>query len=254
VDPFNNSQRAYFHHMIGGYHAAKLQRYQDIIERYLTKNHEPTLNMLNMRYAIIPGAEGKPMLRRNTQAFGNAWFVEGIRIVNTSDEEIDALETLDPQADAIIHKDFEHLVKGFDPVKNGTIELIEYDPDRLKYKANAQGDQLAVFSEVWYGPDKGWHAYIDGQPAELMRANYILRALNVPSGQHEIEMVFRPKKYYMWKTVATVVSLGIVALLLFTIFQWIQSRPKQVHGSPHDPDTKLPSTMKSKGGISKKKK
>jgi uncharacterized membrane protein YfhO len=91
----------------------------------------------------------------------------------------------------------------------------------LKYKANAQGDQLAVFSEVWYGPDKGWHAYIDGQPAELMRANYILRALNVPSGQHEIEMVFRPKKYYMWKTVATVVSLGIVFILLYFIFSSI---------------------------------
>jgi hypothetical protein len=227
VDPFNNSQRAYFHHMIGGYHAAKLQRYQDIIERYLSKNHQATLNMLNARYIIVPDAEGKPLLRRNAQALGNAWFVEGIRVVDDADAEIAEIEILDPSADAIVHRDFEHLVKGFDPVKGGTIELTEYAPNRLKYTANAQGDQLAVFSEVWYGPDKGWHAYVDGQPAELLRANYILRALNVPSGEHEIEMVFRPAKYYMLKTVALIVSILIVLGFLFFLYKAFRDASKE---------------------------
>jgi len=218
VDPFNNSKRAYFHHMIGGYHAAKLQRYQDMIERYLSKNHQATLNMLNARYVIVPDAEGTPMLRRNSQALGNAWFVEGIRIVDDAEAEIAELEHLDPSADAIVHRDFEHLVKGFDPVKGGTIALTEYAPHKLKYTANAQGDQLAVFSEVWYGPDKGWHAYIDGQPAELLRVNYILRALNVPHGQHEIELVFRPAIYYTLKTVSTIVSILIILGLLGVVY------------------------------------
>jgi hypothetical protein len=174
--------------------------------------------MLNTRYFIMPDSEGKPMVRPNFQALGNAWFVEDIRIVNTAEDEIAQLEYLDPRADAIVNKEFEHLVKGFDPVRNGTITLTEYAPNKLKYTSDAMGDQLAVFSEVWYGPNKGWHAYIDGQPAELLRANYILRALNVPAGKHEIEMVFHPKMYYVLKTVATIVSILIVIGLVFMIY------------------------------------
>lgn len=218
TDPFNNTQRAYFHKMIGGYHAAKLQRYQDIIEHYLSKQHLGVLNMLNAKYFIVPGEAGEPMLRHNPQANGNAWFIQGIHVVQDANAEIAELEYLDPRADVIIHKEFEHLVKGFQPSKNGSITLLEYAPDRLVYRSESQSDQLAVFSEVWYGPGKGWHAYIDGKPAELMRANYILRALNVPEGEHIIEMVFRPKRYYQLKTVSMIVSLAILAALVFLIY------------------------------------
>ncbi len=251
TDPFNNSTRAYFHHMIGGYHAAKLQRYQDIIERYLSKNHQGVLNMLNMRYAIVPDAEGNPIVRRNMQALGNAWFVEGIRMVDSPEAEIAELENLDPLADVIVHREFEHLVKGFDPVKGGTIELTEYAPNKLKYTANAQGDQLAVFSEVWYGPDKGWHAYIDGQPAELLRANYILRALNVPNGQHEIVMEFRPERYYVLKTVSTIVSVMIICGIVFLVYYM----SRQQLSSLQDPEAKpsvAPHAGKSKMQLQKR--
>lgn len=222
VDPFNNSHRAYFHHMIGGYHAAKLQRYQDIIERYLVNNNQNVLNMLNTRYFIVPGDDGKPVVRRNLQALGNAWFVEGIRVVDTPEEEIAALADFDPKADAIVSKEFESLVKGFDPSKNGTIELTSYAPNKLTYHSSSLSDQLAVFSEIWYGPDKGWHAYIDGQPAKLVRADYVLRALNIPEGDHEIMMEFRPHKYYILKTIATIVSLLILAGLIFAVYAWIK--------------------------------
>jgi hypothetical protein len=216
--------------MIGGYHAAKLQRYQDIIERYLVNNHEGVLNMLNTRYLIVPGNDGAPQVRRNLQALGNAWFVEGISVVKSADEEIALIGDIDPQAQAVVHQDFEHLVKGFDPIKGGTIELTEYAPNRLVYKTDNPSDQLAVFSEVWYGPDKGWHITIDGAPSELMRANYILRAVNVPAGQHEIVMEFKPKRYYTLKTVAVVVSIGIVLSVLFLVYRVVTQSSRNDNG------------------------
>jgi hypothetical protein len=232
--------------MIGGYHAAKLHRYQDIIERYLVNNHEEVLNMLNTRYLIVPGSDGAPQVRRNQQALGNAWFVEGISVVQSADKEIAALQDFDPKAQAIVHKDFEHLVKGFDPVKGGTIELTEYAPNRLVYKANATGDQLAVFSEVWYGPDKGWHVTIDGAPSELMRANYLLRAVNVPSGEHEIVMEFRPHRYYTLKTVAVVVSIGILLSLLFLVYKLTRNEAQLSPLSNDSRATKTASPLRNK--------
>jgi hypothetical protein len=188
--------------------------------------------MLNTKYYIIPDEDGKPVVRKNLQALGNAWFVEGIRMVDSADDEISALENFDPRADAIVHRDFERLVKGFDPVKNGTITLTEYAPDKLKYVSSSTSDQLAVFSEVWYGPDKGWHAYIDGQPAELLRANYILRALNVPSGEHQIELVFHPARYYTLKTLSLIISLLIIGGILFLVYRVF--RQQQLSGEIPD--------------------
>ena len=217
VDPWNSASRAYYHKLIGGYHPAKLQRYQDMIDYYLSQGHQPTLNMLNARYFIVPGQDGTPQVQRNSQAFGNAWFIEDIHIVETADEEIEALANLDPRADAVIHRDFAHLVEGFDPVKFGSITLTDYQPHRLKYTADAQGDQLAVFSEVWFGPDKGWQAYLDGQPVEHFRANYVLRAMNVPNGKHEIEFVFDPATYRTGNTLSLIFSLLIILGLIGTL-------------------------------------
>lgn len=221
TDPWNSSAASYHHRTIGGYHAAKLQRYQDMIDYYLAEGNQSILNMLNAKYFILPDQDGGRRVQRNPQAFGNAWFVEGIERVESADEEISVLEILDLKSMAVIHKDFHHLVEGFDPTKNGSITLTEYAPDRLVYRTNARTDQLAVFSEVWYGPDKGWKAYLDGQPVDLMRANYILRAMNVPEGEHTIEMVFKPRKYYIGETLSLVFSILIIlALIAVLALEW----------------------------------
>jgi uncharacterized membrane protein YfhO len=124
--------------------------------------------------------------------------------------------------------------------------LTEYAPNRLVYKANATGDQLAVFSEVWYGPDKGWHVTIDGAPSELMRANYLLRAVNVPSGEHEIVMEFRPHRYYTLKTVAVVVSIGILLSLLFLVYKLTRNEAQLSPLSNDSRATKTASPLRNK--------
>ncbi|MDX1407571.1 MAG: YfhO family protein, partial [Saprospiraceae bacterium] len=202
------------------------------------------------KYFIVPGDNG-PRVQRNFQAFGNAWFVEGIRIVETADEEIAALENLDPLADAIVHKEFEHLVAGFDPVKNGSIELTEYKPNKLTYRSNSQSDQLAVFSEIWYGPDKGWQAYIDGQPVAHLRANYVLRALNVPAGEHTIVFEFDPRTYRLGETLSLIFSLiilvGFAGVLWYTWNQQPPPEPKK-EVKPARPRSKRKSGKKKPGG------
>jgi Bacterial membrane protein YfhO len=210
VDPWNSAARSYYLKTIGGYHAAKLQRYQDIMDYYLYDGKQSVLNMLNAKYFIVNNDKGVAQAQRNMQAQGNAWFVEGILRVKTADEEIEALANIDLRAMAVVHEEFEEYIAGFDPSRNGTIKLTSYAPDRLTYESNSQSDQLAVFSEVWYGPDKGWEAYIDGQPAQIIRANYILRAMNVPAGRHSIEMVFRPKNFYRGEAISMITSFLIV--------------------------------------------
>ena len=155
VDAWASSQRSYRHETIGGYQPLKLQRYHDIMDYYLYDGDPDILNMLNTRFFILNADGGGTRLQQNYRAFGNAWFVEGIRVVNTHDEEIEALRDLDLSVMAIVHKDFEEYVAGFDPSRNGSIKLVEYAPDRLVYNSKSQSDQLAVFSEIWYGPDKG---------------------------------------------------------------------------------------------------
>lgn len=214
-DPWNTAYRAYWHNLIGGYHAAKLQRYQDIIDYYLSEGHQNVLNMLNAKYILFNVEDDQIRVQPNFGALGNAWFIEGIRLVNSAEEEIKALNDLDPAADVIIHRDFEGLVKGFDPVKSGEIKLTSYHPEHLVYESNANGDQLAVFSEVWYGHNKGWTAYIDGQPVTHFRANYILRALNVPSGKHKIEFRFHPNSYYTGAALGYTSSAILLILLAF---------------------------------------
>jgi uncharacterized membrane protein YfhO len=158
---------------------------------------------------------------------GNAWFVEGIEIVNSADEEIQNLAEIDPRAMALVHEEFAEDVEGFDPVKNGSITLTSYAPDKLTYTSTSLSDQLAVFSEVWYGPDKGWEAYIDGQPAKIIRANYVLRAINVPEGDHTIEMVFRPKTFYTGETISLIVSLLLILGLGYALFVEYKKLPEE---------------------------
>lgn len=211
IDPYNNSSTSYFHNTVGGYSPAKLQRAQDLIDYHLSKGNQQVFDMFNTKYFITQQQE----LQQNPGALGNAWFVETIKKVNTPNEEIEALTNFNPAEEAVILDDeFSNYIGEFDPQRNGNISLSQYRPDQLIYASNASSDQLAVFSEVWYGPSKGWQAYIDGNPVEHVRANYILRALKVPAGQHTIEFKFEPGLYAVGESVSLISSLLIILGLL----------------------------------------
>ncbi|MDR1719988.1 MAG: hypothetical protein LBR67_07745 [Dysgonamonadaceae bacterium] len=228
--PFLESRTSYYHKSIGGYHAAKLGRYQDLIDRRILKEmesliailsdqptmekiltalqHCPTLNMLNTRY-IVYNQEQEPIV--NPFAYGNAWFVDAYRFVNTPDEEMAALNTLNPQTEAVMDAQFkENVALSLSPDSTDRITLTSYAPDKLEYLSNATHDALAVFSEVYY--PHGWKAYIDGQQVPISRADWILRAIVVPAGSHRISMEFDPDGVKTCGKITTAMS-GILLLL-----------------------------------------
>ena len=233
---FLESNTSYFHKSIGGYHAAKLSRYQDLIDRRLTgeissiintlKNN-PTqesiletlkkctsLNMLNTKY-IIYNPSQPPIY--NPFHYGNAWFVNSYHFVNTPDEEMEALDTLMPSTEAVLDKRFESNLNGLQIVPDSTakIEMTKYAPDQLEYQSSSQKDGLAVFSEIYY--PHGWKATIDGKQVPISRANWTLRALVVPAGEHTIDMVFDNDNIRITGIITTIMSAILVLLLLGSI-------------------------------------
>ena len=207
-NPFNEAQTSYFHKSIGGYHGAKLRRYQDLIERQISRNNTQVLNMLNTRYIITP--EGQ--VQRNPAALGNAWFVTDVEKVRSPDQEINALTTLNPATTAVVDASKFPVPQDNYVAAGSTIQLTNYAPDDLKYQADAVQDGFAVFSEIYY--KNGWNAYLDGKPVPYVRANYVLRALPVPAGQHTIEFKFEPKEYAIGNTVSLVSSIVLILALL----------------------------------------
>lgn len=254
-NPFASSRASYFHKSIGGYHAAKLQRYQDLIDRHLTKGNFSVFNMLNTKYFILSDEDGAPSVEPNVNACGNAWFVSNINIVKNANAEINALEKFVPEEDAFVHEEFASYVKDFQPQKGGEIALESYSPNRLVYKSNAPSEQFAVFSEVWYGPGSSWKSFIDGQPAEHIRANYLLRAMRVPAGEHKIEFVFDPDSYRTGKWIAMICSsallLGLLGLLGFMGYQAVNRWEKEEAAKPvqrHAPAPPKPAASVRKKG------
>ncbi len=213
-NPFQSSRASYFHKSLGGYHAAKLQRYQDVIDRHLSKGNQQVLNMLNTRYIIGGESQETAKAQSNPSAAGNAWFVNSFQLVQTPNEEIAALDSFVATDEAIIHHEYSNYLAGLNLQKGGAIRLTDYKPNHLTYESDAPTEQLAVFSEIWYGPNKGWQAYIDGQAAEHIRANYLLRAMRVPAGKHKIEFRFDPPAYHTGKTVSLIASSLILLALL----------------------------------------
>lgn len=247
VNTFNDSHTSYHHKTIGGYSAAKLQRYQDIIDYFIypemqsigqTLESSPTLsaleeslskqkvlNMLNTKYLIVQ-ANAAPV--NNKYAYGNAWFVKDYEFVATPDEELLGLKQIDPKETAVISKEFESVIqdKGFNFDENATIQLTSYAPNKLEYKTSAANEQLAVFSEVYY--PKGWNVYVDGNKTDLLRADYILRAMIVPAGEHTITFEFKPESYYTGARVSAISSsLLLLALLGGIIFYAIRYNRKK---------------------------
>ncbi|HPQ20409.1 MAG TPA: YfhO family protein [Saprospiraceae bacterium] len=226
-DPFNSAMTSYWHKTVGGYHAAKLQRYQDMIDYYISKGNFKVFNMLNTKYFITKNASNEDVVQINPAALGNAWFVNQVLFVDTNNAEIDSIANIDPAGQAVVKSDFKNIVKNVNNTKNGDISLKEYGPNRLVYNCNTASDQFAVFSEIWYGDDKGWKAYIDGTEVPIVRANYILRALDIPSGEHEIVFEFKPEKFFLGEKLSLIFSTLILLLLAFVIFAEIRKAIKK---------------------------
>ncbi|MDE5665024.1 MAG: YfhO family protein [Duncaniella sp.] len=220
IPRFNSADPSYYHKMIGGYHAAKLTRYQDLIDRHLSHFQRGTetdadwnvLNMLNARYIV--GMDGQVL--RNPEAYGNAWFVEHVDYVATPDEEMALLSQIDPRLTAVADKKFESILgQSVAGSPADTIVETSYAPNRLTYRAHSVNGGVAVFSEVFF--PWGWTATVDGKPVELGRVDYVLRAMRVPAGDHEIVMSFDPPSLHTTDTLATVSIVIIYLALLGTI-------------------------------------
>lgn len=215
VDPFADARTPYFHKSIGGYHGAKLRRYQELYDHQIReRSNMEMLNMLNAKYLIRSDENNKPVAVPNPEALGNAWFVEDYEIVENADQELEALSDLDPEKKAVIDERFAGLLEGFEPDHDaaGSIELTDYAPNRLVYRSEAAADQMAVFSEIYY--EKGWKAFIDGEPAPHFRADYVLRAMIVPAGEHEIVFRFEPKVFEVGEKISLASSILLLALVL----------------------------------------
>lgn len=231
---YNDAVQAYFFKAVGGYSPAKMEIYQDLIDVHLTPQkgmNAAVLNMLNTKYFIMPGAgAGQEQLIPNTSASGNAWFVDNVKLVNTADEEMlsmegpklgDTVQTTggwDPKQTAIVRNSFVSTLGnspiGKDPA--ASVRLTKYGLNDLHFQSNNSREGLAVFSDIYY--DKGWKAYIDGKETPIIRANYVLRALRVPAGNHKIDFKFNPASFNQGNmisgiTSAIVILLGIAALV-----------------------------------------
>ncbi len=223
--PFNSGRASFFHNALGGYHAAKPGRIQDIDNFYLSKGDIGILNMMNVRYIITQGNSGTEISQRNPYANGPAWFVENVMFADNANEELLLLDSLDTKRTAIIHKEFSEKLPLDNIQRDSTavINLKSHAPNKLVYESSTTSPQLALFSEVYYSD--GWNAFIDGQPADYIRANYLLRAMKIPEGNHTIEFNFEPQ---VVKT-GSKISLASSILFLFVLVGgvYFNSRKKE---------------------------
>ncbi len=231
VNTFNDASTSYYHKSLGGYHGAKLRRYQELIENQISKNNVKVFNMLNTRYFIVPGEKGEQMVQRNVAALGNAWFVDEYKLVANADSEMTALSNFEPAKTAIIDKRFADEVKGIVPGKDttSTIQLTSYKPNDLVYSSKADRQQLAVFSEIYY--KNGWNAYVDGKLTPHFRVNYVLRGMVLPAGTHTIEYKFEPTSFYTGDKISLMSSILMVLISLgaigFSIFRYLKPSVKK---------------------------
>ncbi|MDR2847902.1 MAG: YfhO family protein, partial [Bacteroidales bacterium] len=246
VSTFNDATTSYFHKSIGGYHGAKMKRYQELIEHRLSGEISaiinglqsvktiddleglfakcPALNMLNTRYVIYNPEH--PALE-NPDALSNAWTVSNIRWADNADAEIAALNDFNPTQEAVIDKRFENVLGEFTPQPDSTasIRLTDYKPNHLTYEYLASKPQMTVFSEIYY--PKGWTAYIDGQPAPHVCANYVLRAMVIPEGKHQIEFKFAPSVYVLGEKISLASSVLLALLIAGSVAGYFIKRRKK---------------------------
>ena len=235
---FNENNTSYWHKSIGGYHAAKLRRYQEMIEYHISPEINalfkevsdasgditkvdptkfPVINMLNTRYFIFPLQGGKTVPLKNPYTFGNAWFVKDVKSVENANQEIESIKGVDLQKSAIVDKKFAEAIKPVDVDLMSTIKLISYEPNKLEYDVDSKTGGAVVFSEIYY---PGWKSFIDGKEVAHGRANYILRAMNVPSGKHTITFTFDPDSIHVTETIAFL-AIALIVIMCFAYISYI---------------------------------
>ena len=231
----SSARASYFHSSIGGYHAAKPRRIQQLFDYQIAKNNLEILNMLNVKYVIQTDKEGKEIPTINPDANGNAWFVRSVKLVNKPDDVMKALNTLNTKNVAVFNV-HEHenkfqnarLKKAFDTT--GTIKAVVYKPNYIKYTSENKGEGLAVFSEMYY--KNGWNAYVDGKLADHFPVDYVLRAMEIPAGKHTIEFKFEPQVVKTGGTITLISSIGMFLLLIGGIYfeKFYRKDAKSNHG------------------------
>ena len=216
TDPFQDGRTSYFHKSIGGYHAAKIGRYQDLIEFQLSKQNMQVYNMLNVKYFIIPGDDGEEVAQQNPDANGNVWFVKNIKYVKTADQEIRALDSTLTKSTVVVNENNIHKKINFSTEVDSLayIRLTEYSLNSLTYETSSKFDEFSVFSEIYY--KNGWNAYIDGELQPYTNVNYILRGMEIPKGEHIIKFTFEPSVIKTGNTI----SLISYALMLLISISW----------------------------------
>lgn len=234
VSPFNDATTSYFHRSVGGYHGAKLARYQDLIDRYLNALDDGVLDMLDTRYAIVAGADGVLQAVRRGTEFGAAWFVDRAVEAGTPQQEIDLLGEVDLRTTAVVAASDAEAVAVLPnadttdsairdlPAPKRSIRLSEYRPNYLKYDYTTPEAGVAVFSEIFY--DKGWTAYVDGVEASYFRADYVLRAMALPAGTHTVEWRFRAPAWTVVETVTGIASVLILLCVLGALWSVVRKR------------------------------
>ncbi len=212
VNPMNDGSTSFFHNSIGGYHAAKPRRYQELFDFQIARNNLDVLNMLNTKYIIFPDDKNQPQVQLNDEANGNAWFVSEVKFVQSANEEIKALDSLNTKQTAIVNVEYKNYLDNFKFKKDSiaSIQLTKYQANDLTYESLSNVDQFAVFSEMYY--EDGWNAYVDGELTPHFRADYVLRAMIIPKGKHTIEFKFEPEVIKKGNTI-TLVSYALMLLI-----------------------------------------
>ncbi|MEO5571699.1 MAG: YfhO family protein [Bacteroidia bacterium] len=225
VSTFNDASTSYYHKSIGGYHGAKLKRYQELVENQISKNNQSVMNMLNTKYFIFEPKQGEaPIAQLNPAACGSVWFVKEFKMVANADSEINALSKFDPKQTVFIDERFKEYMSGFNLNydSTATIKLLSYLPNDLNYESKSNAEQFAVFSEIYY--DKGWNAYIDGKLTSHIRVNYVLRGMRVPPGNHKIEFKFEPVVYATGEKISMISSALLILLFVGAVVMEIKKK------------------------------
>ena len=224
VNPMNDGSTSYFHQSIGGYHAAKMMRYQELFEYQIAKNNMQVLNMLNTKYFIVDNDKGEKQAQQNPDANGNAWFVENVKVVNSANSELQILDSLNTKVSAVIDKSklLDNVNFNFEKDSTATIKLINYDVTELTYRTKTEKEQFVVFSEIYY--KDGWNAYIDGKLTNHFRVNYVLRGMKIPAGEHEIEYKFEPKVIQQGGMISLFSYISIILVFVVWFFYGKKTR------------------------------
>ncbi|MFZ4862740.1 YfhO family protein [Sphingobacterium sp. Mn56C] len=220
TSPFSDARTSYYHKSLGGYHAAKLMRFQELLEHQFNGAvNEDVLDMFNVRYVVTRDpSNNAERIQRRSSAAGNAWFVDRVTFVKDNSQEMQAISSFDPSKEAFVHEEFKGKLNAsrLGQPSNAEIKLTSYHPDTLKYEYTAPNDVFAVFSEVYY--DKGWKAYVDGAEVPIIRADYILRGLQLPGGNHKVEFIFDPQTMRISNIISWLGSGILVLGLIATIY------------------------------------